>query len=296
MPRERELPFSDPHIDYREAKIRRNAPNVRTYVTPQIDRLWDINKPESLIEALMVQSPSDPIHTSYEMQPIIESVSACVDALNDEHRFVIEAIFYERAAYSELGQRLGCSKTHAWRITQAAMRELGKLLAQHPTIRSRYMRANTWEEAATEWVLSFSLGQTEPYPIDIDDCLRLRDMAVRAHENSGKVGPMGVFKGIAYGAIGQLREMNAWGSKEMANLLISKQQDYGHGNINAFGIYGVLVRLSDKIERLKNLMSNELKPANESLVDTLQDMVGYCVIAMMLDEQTFDLQLGEKNV
>ncbi len=36
-------------------------------------------------------------------------------------------------------------------------------------------------------------------------------------------------------------------------LLDKKQQDYGSSNISKFGVFGVIVRLSDKIERLKNL-------------------------------------------
>ncbi len=79
----------------------------------------------------------------------------------------------------------------------------------------------------------------------------------------------------------------------MSTLLASKQHDYGHGNITAFGLQGVLVRLSDKIERLINLKSKIGKAKNESLTDTLRDIVGYCVIALMLNDETFNLDLGD---
>jgi hypothetical protein len=155
----------------------------------------------------------------------------------------------------------------------------------------------TWEQAAAEWVTELSNGQQEPNPIDIHSPIRLRDMIVRTYDKSGKVSPIAAFKGIAYDAIGHLRTMgpDGWDEAQMIDLLTSKQRDYGHGNINAFGMYGILVRLSDKIERLKNLMSNNREPANESFRDTLLDMVGYCVIAHMLDEETFGLPLGSNN-
>lgn len=299
MPNNRELPFANPHIDYRAAQRNSRAPNIRAHTTPIIERLWDTRKPESLLESLMVAAPADAISDWPDLQPLIAAVTACVDQLQDEHRYVIEAIFYERASYSELGWRLGCSKTHAWRITQAAMRELGTLLQNDPTIRSRYMAPvpETWEQAAAEWVTDLSDGQQEPNPIDIHSPIRLRDMIVRTYDKSGKVAPIAAFKGIAYDAIGHLRTMgpDGWDPNEMTALLVSKQRDYGHGNINAFGLYGILVRLSDKIERLQNLMANNREPSNESFRDTLLDMVGYCVIAHMLDEESFDLPLGDRH-
>jgi len=56
---------------------------------------------------------------------------------------------------------------------------------------------------------------------------------------------------------------------------------------------GVLVRLSDKVERLINLKSKKSKAQNESVIDTLRDIVGYCVIALMLNDETFNLDLGD---
>lgn len=44
---------------------------------------------------------------------------------------------------------------------------------------------------------------------------------------------------------------------ELRELMINKQRDYGHSNITDFGEYGVLVRLNDKVCRLKNLLGNK---------------------------------------
>lgn len=77
------------------------------------------------------------------------------------------------------------------------------------------------------------------------------------------------------------------------DLVISKQHDYGHGNILKFGLLGVVVRISDKIERLKNLSMKAYDPAvAESLDDTKMDIVGYCLIALMLLDGTFTKELA----
>lgn len=70
---------------------------------------------------------------------------------------------------------------------------------------------------------------------------------------------------------------------ENIQLLDKKQQDYGPGNISAFGEHGVLVRLSDKFERLKNLLTNRRrKPRNEPIIDSWRDISNYGVIAILV--------------
>jgi hypothetical protein len=90
-----------------------------------------------------------------------------------------------------------------------------------------------------------------------------------------------------------LRLLDLWDEEEMTELLIGKQKDYGHGNILSFGLFGVAVRMSDKLERLKNLLSKGTTPSNESIEDTIMDIVGYATIASMLLEGTFQLELQE---
>lgn len=73
---------------------------------------------------------------------------------------------------------------------------------------------------------------------------------------------------------------------EVGNLLITKQLDYGPGNINnAFGgpINGLLVRIGDKFERLKNLFKkNKAIPQHESIEDSFKDLANYAVIGIMI--------------
>lgn len=60
-----------------------------------------------------------------------------------------------------------------------------------------------------------------------------------------------------------------------------KQRDYGSGNISSFGEFGVLVRMNDKMERLKNLLKMEL-PKNESVEDSYLDLANYAIIAVLV--------------
>jgi len=81
---------------------------------------------------------------------------------------------------------------------------------------------------------------------------------------------------------------------EIGNLLITKQLDYGPGNINnAHGgpINGLLVRIGDKFERLKNLMKKDgIKPQHESIEDSFKDLANYGVIGLMVQRGVWPKQ------
>tara|TARA_Y100000296_G_C5129720_1_gene234844 strand:- start:821 stop:1141 length:321 start_codon:yes stop_codon:yes gene_type:complete len=82
---------------------------------------------------------------------------------------------------------------------------------------------------------------------------------------------------------------------QIAEIVISKQHDYGQDNILAFRDRGLVVRLWDKVARLKNLLwvMNE-EPKNESIEDTFTDIAGYAIIGLMLKNNTFENELREK--
>ena len=64
-------------------------------------------------------------------------------------------------------------------------------------------------------------------------------------------------------------------------LFEKKQLDYGPNNISDFGEFGVLVRLNDKINRLKNLFKTNASAQNESIADTWKDITNYGLIGLM---------------
>jgi hypothetical protein len=69
---------------------------------------------------------------------------------------------------------------------------------------------------------------------------------------------------------------------DMVQLFDKKQHDYGPGNIADFGEFGVLVRVNDKFNRLRNLITKKRDAANESIDDTWMDISVYAVIALLL--------------
>jgi len=72
---------------------------------------------------------------------------------------------------------------------------------------------------------------------------------------------------------------------KITDLLVKKRADYGSSfdDIwNDVGVISVVVRLMDKIARLKNLIINNKKPNNESIEDTFKDIIGYGVLSMRM--------------
>ena len=82
-------------------------------------------------------------------------------------------------------------------------------------------------------------------------------------------------------------------AERVAALVIAKQADYGHDNILGTGEVGLVVRVNDKIARLRNLVLNKKTPMNETVRDTWVDVAGYAIIALMLADGTFTRELGE---
>lgn len=68
---------------------------------------------------------------------------------------------------------------------------------------------------------------------------------------------------------------------EAAVLLDTKQRDYGSGNISAFGERGIVVRMNDKVERLKTLVWNGQSPEHEKVSDTWMDIANYGIIGLL---------------
>ena len=80
---------------------------------------------------------------------------------------------------------------------------------------------------------------------------------------------------------------------EQFELFAKKHLDYGMGNISAgtqlvneseikFAMTGLWYRLSDKINRWKNMIITNRKAQNESLIDTFQDITNYGIISQIV--------------
>ena len=85
--------------------------------------------------------------------------------------------------------------------------------------------------------------------------------------------------------------VKSWRSPPTAkNLLIKKNKDYGNSydkTLDEFGIQIGLVRIEDKLNRLKTLiLSTEHPMVEESIIDTVFDIAGYAVLfSIYLKEQ-----------
>lgn len=74
-------------------------------------------------------------------------------------------------------------------------------------------------------------------------------------------------------------------TSDMAETYTRKNNDYSDSfgqSIREFGFVAGVVRISDKFNRLKSLLSGkEQKVNDESVQDTLLDMANYCIMLKM---------------
>jgi hypothetical protein len=80
---------------------------------------------------------------------------------------------------------------------------------------------------------------------------------------------------------------------ELADILLSKHEDYGPKNISdapGGALNGIRVRMHDKIARLNNLIDSSKEPKHESIRDTLVDIANYATIAIMVIDGVWDTE------
>ena len=73
-------------------------------------------------------------------------------------------------------------------------------------------------------------------------------------------------------------------TKNMTKTYISKNHDYGNSfekSLDEFGIVASVVRLGDKMNRIKSLIKKKNLVTNESIEDTLLDMANYGIMTVM---------------
>ena len=86
---------------------------------------------------MMAGSMEDVMESVIELQPLREAVASCIEQLAEQDRFIVDALNSEVISLQELGNRLGVSKPHAWRLRNAAYKRLQLLLLQNELIRER---------------------------------------------------------------------------------------------------------------------------------------------------------------
>lgn len=161
----------------------------------------------------------------------------------------------------------------------------------------------TWEEAAEIAVAKIYDTAIVPNDGSVDNLIKFMrhrfDQTINNIENynyvpqsSLEVDGQGLWSFIGRHALNILT-ITGWrpDQNNMVATLIRKQKDYGPENISRFGNIGLLIRMHDKIARLENIYSkcewdfNKAIAVNavsdETIIDTLMDIVGYAAIAIM---------------
>ena len=86
---------------------------------------------------------------------------------------------------------------------------------------------------------------------------------------------------------------------EMYEIYKAKNVDYGdsvHDTFLKYGLLSFLVRMEDKISRLRSLTlkgKKEQRVKNESILDTLQDLANYAILAIIELEEQADTKNSE---
>jgi DNA-directed RNA polymerase specialized sigma subunit len=104
-------------------------------------------RPATALEALMSAAPyEEPTESIEEVQPFREAVAECMEQLNEEDRYIIDAINSERVTLDVLGKRLGVSRMHASRLRDAAFGRLRVIMLTNPIIRARLNLGDSIDE------------------------------------------------------------------------------------------------------------------------------------------------------
>lgn len=71
--------------------------------------------------------------------------------------------------------------------------------------------------------------------------------------------------------------------KELKEIYEKKNADYGNSfedSLNEFGTLPTVIRLNEKVNRLKSLCVGKQQVKDESIEDTLKDIANYCIITL----------------
>lgn len=73
-------------------------------------------------------------------------------------------------------------------------------------------------------------------------------------------------------------------TQNMAKIYAAKNHDYGNSfeeSLDEFGLVASVVRMGDKMNRIKSLIKKEAQVKDESIKDTLLDIANYAVMTIM---------------
>lgn len=278
-------------MQYTDSPNNHDTENYRSQIMSTSYRVPE-NEYQALMETMPHEEPYEPQEGLMELR---DAVMMHVEQLLPREQWIVNALMNEGRSLQSIADELSITKTHVWRLRNQAFKKLKETMSNDTTIRKSVRVATTWDQSAMQWLSYLSHIEPDQYVLAGADIPSLRTwiraLIVAERTTSPEHSAQKIFEYMAVSAINELKIIESWDLETVFQTLCSKQHDYGHENINKFGLYGIIVRLSDKVERYANLKNKYAK--NESVFDTLLDIVGYCVVALMLIDETFNLQLGE---
>lgn len=275
-------------------------PTTPIYDLYDTDKTTQHVRPRTLIESLMEHTAGIPLQESYEeKEPLIHAVRNEIIDLDERQRYILNAVQVEGLSFAELGQRMGLSTTHTHRLYHQALQDLKDKLMTSDPVRYHIGLPPTWENGAREALYEIQTADTSGTTSDniVEDMRAAYKYALGNYKNCGEHWSVtSELELCGRRALDWLNEHYIWNAHELIDLLAAKHHDYGSDNINEFGIMGILMRISDKLARLENLNRNGANPHNESIIDSYKDIIGYCVIGIMLHAGTFNLPLSYQEI
>lgn len=149
---------------------------------------------------------------------------------------------------------------------------------------------NTWEEATRKVADEIRDTQIGGYPDPLSAVETFIDLTHR-----GQIEPRAGLMLVADEATTVFalatNQSRATALSSVCVTLAEKQADYGPQNILWAGMPGILLRMHDKVARIRNLETRGLRGSNEPLTDSWLDLVGYAIVGVMLLDGTFELPL-----
>lgn len=83
--------------------------------------------------------------------------------------------------------------------------------------------------------------------------------------------------------------------EEVKELLLDRNKKYGDKNLIDYGLIGIIIRLNDKVARIKEVISdpNSELTGNEIVEDALKDIAGYALNGLRLVKSGQITKLGK---
>lgn len=95
-----------------------------------------------------------------------------------------------------------------------------------------------------------------------------------------------VFRVIGSASLRLIEKIEPFNWNDFCTLLLEKHRRYGAHPLRVFGTIGVIIRIYSKFERYRNIKDDPSAIlTDEGPMDTLHDILGYCVLGYLLCEE-----------